>query len=202
MNYLKNLKEQFTFDQLLLIFTCFSFTFPFYILGPILLIEFIYLLVSKKAIIALKQTPQIKFLYLFVLISLSISIIHKNILGALATLGIFIVIILMVYYRKHINQSTFEFIIDMLITKDDINKHQGHYDIAIIDIPYNLYTPITYKEQCDIINSARKLCNKLVLVSYEQMDQEIKQAGFEIRNRILRKKTEFVKFGRYIYVCY
>jgi hypothetical protein len=181
MNYLKNLKEQFTFDQLLLIFTCFSFTFPFYILGPILLIEFIYLLVSKKAIIALKQTPQIKFLYLFVLISLSISIIHKNILGALATLGIFIVIILMVYYRKHINKSTFEF---------------------IIDIPYNLYTPITYKEQCDIINSARKLCNKLVLVSYEQMDQEIKQAGFEIRNRILRKKTEFVKFGRYIYVCY
>ena len=71
MNYLKDLKEQFTFDQLLLIFTCFSFTFPFYILGPILLIEFIYLLVSKKAIIALKQTPQIKFLYLFVLISLS-----------------------------------------------------------------------------------------------------------------------------------
>ena len=84
----------------------------------------------------------------------------------------------------------------------NINKHQGHYDIAIIDIPYNLYTPITYKEQCDIINSSRKLCNKLVLVSYEQMDQEIKQAGFEIRNRILRKKTEFVKFGRYIYVCY
>ena len=35
------------------------------------------------------------------------------------------------------------------------------------------------------------------------MDQEIKQAGFEIRNRILRKKTEFVKFWQYIiYVCY
>ena len=31
MNYLKDLKEQFTFDQLLLIFTCFSFTFPVYI---------------------------------------------------------------------------------------------------------------------------------------------------------------------------
>ena len=40
MTYLNNLKERFTFDQLLLIFTCFSFTFPFYILGPILLIEF------------------------------------------------------------------------------------------------------------------------------------------------------------------
>ena len=128
MNYLKDLKEQFTFDQLLLIFTCFSFTFPFYILGPILLIEFIYLLVSKKAIIALKQTPQIKFLYLFVLISLSISIIHKNILGALATLGIFIVIILMVYYRKHINKSTFEFIIDMLIVLSILWAIYGIYE--------------------------------------------------------------------------
>ena len=90
----------------------------------------------------------------------------------------------------------------MLITKDDINKHQGHYDVAIIDIPYNLYTPITYQEQCAIIQSARRLCDKLVLVSYEKMDQEIKEASFEIKDRILRKKTELVKFGRYIYVCY
>ena len=51
MTYLNNLKERFTFDQLLLIFTCFSFTFPFYILGPILVIECIYLFVSKKGII-------------------------------------------------------------------------------------------------------------------------------------------------------
>ena len=135
MNYLKDLKEQFTFDQLLLIFTCFSFTFPFYILGPILLIEFIYLLVSKKAIIALKQTPQIKFLYLFVLISLSISIIHKNILGALATLGIFIVIILMVYYRKHINQSTFEFIIDMLIYE----QFQIYHRLGVDHFTFKVY---------------------------------------------------------------
>ena len=92
------------------------------------MIEFIYLLVSKKAIIALKQTPQIKFLYLFVLISLSISIIHKNILGALATLGIFIAIILMVYYRKHINQSTFEFIIDMLIVLSILWAIYGIYE--------------------------------------------------------------------------
>ena len=70
MTYLNNLKERFTFDQLLLIFTCFSFTFPFYILGPILVIECIFLFVSKKAINTLKETPKIKFLYLFVLISI------------------------------------------------------------------------------------------------------------------------------------
>ncbi len=101
--------------------------------------------------------------------------------------------------RCNLNHFGFD---GMLITKDDINKHQGHYDVAIIDIPYNLYTPITYQEQCAIIQSARRLCDKLVLVSYEKMDQEIKEASFEIKDRILRKKTELVKFGRYIYVCY
>lgn len=88
-----------------------------------------------------------------------------------------------------------------LITRDNIHHHQYHYDVAIIDIPYNLYTPITYQEQCRIIRSARRLCDKLVLVSYERMDQEICNAGFQIIDCVLRKKTEFVKFGRYIYVC-
>ena len=128
MNYLKNLKEQFTFDQLLLLFTCFSLTFPFYLLGPILLIEFLYLIISKKAITALKQTPKVKYLYLFVLVSLFISLIHKNILGALATIGIFIFIVFMVYYRKHINQSTFEFIIDMLIILSIFWAFYGIYE--------------------------------------------------------------------------
>lgn len=89
----------------------------------------------------------------------------------------------------------------MLITKDDINQHNFHYDVAIIDIPYNLYTAITYEEQCHIIQSARRICDKLVLVSYEKMDQEIIEARFQIVDCVLRKKTEFVKFGRYIYVC-
>ena len=101
--------------------------------------------------------------------------------------------------RCNLNHFGFD---GMLITKDDINKHQGHYDIAIIDIPYNLYTPITYKEQCDIINSSRKLCNKLVLVSYEQMDQEIKQAGFEIRNRILRLINFMFCFFFHLFVTF
>ena len=33
------------------------------------------------------------------------------------------------------------------------------------------------------------------------MAKEIRQAGFSIIDSCLRKKTEYVKFGRYIYVC-
>lgn len=90
----------------------------------------------------------------------------------------------------------------MRITRQDIQDCQQHFDVAIIDIPYNLYTPITYQQQCQIIAAARRICDKLVLVSYELMDQELQAAHFRIADRVQRKKTEYVKFGRYIYVCY
>lgn len=88
-----------------------------------------------------------------------------------------------------------------LIKRQPIQELTGHYDVAIIDIPYNLYTPITYQEQCEIIKSARQICDKMIMVSYEQMSKEIIDAGFVIQDMCLRKKTEYVKFGRYIYVC-
>lgn len=90
---------------------------------------------------------------------------------------------------------------EYLINKVSIHDLDKHYDVAIMDIPYNLYTPITYEEQCKLIQSARKICDKMVIVTYEDMSQEINQAGFLIIDGCIRKKTEYVKFGRYIYIC-
>lgn len=90
---------------------------------------------------------------------------------------------------------------EYLINKVSIHDLEKHYDVAIMDIPYNLYTPITYEEQCKLIRSSRKICNKMILVTFEDMTKEINHAGFLIVDRCLRKKTEYVKFGRYIYVC-
>lgn len=128
MRYIDNLKQHFSIDQLLLIFTCFSFTFPFYILVPILFIEFIYLLYSKKAIEVLKSTPSMKYLYLFILLAISTSLFHKNLLGVLASIGLFIAIIFMVYFRKNVNVSTFEFILDMLIVLSILWAIYGIYE--------------------------------------------------------------------------
>ena len=88
-----------------------------------------------------------------------------------------------------------------LIQRKDIHDHTKVYDVAIMDIPYNLYTPITYEEQCSMIQASRKICKKMVMVTFEDMTIEIKQAGYKIIDCCLRKKTEYVKFGRYIYVC-
>ena len=90
---------------------------------------------------------------------------------------------------------------EYLINKVSIHNLKKHYDVAIMDIPYNLYTPITYVEQCKMIQSSRKICDKMVMVTFEDMSKEINQAGFLILDSCLRKKTEYVKFGRYIYVC-
>lgn len=90
---------------------------------------------------------------------------------------------------------------EYLINKVSIHNLNKHYDVAIMDIPYNLYTPITYVEQCKMIQSSRKICDKMVMVTFEDMSKEINQAGFLILDSCLRKKTEYVKFGRYIYVC-
>lgn len=90
---------------------------------------------------------------------------------------------------------------EYLINKVSIHDLEKHYDVAIMDIPYNLYTPITYEEQCRMIKSSRKICDKMIMVTFEDMCKEINQAGFLIIDSCLRKKTEYVKFGRYIYVC-
>ena len=100
--------------------------------------------------------------------------------------------------RKNLKYFAYD---EYLINKVSIHDLDKHYDVAIMDIPYNLYTPITYEEQCKLIQSARKICDKMVIVTYEDMSQEINQAGFLIIDGCIRKKTEYVKFGRYIYIC-
>ena len=89
----------------------------------------------------------------------------------------------------------------LVINRSSIQEVKKYYDVSIIDIPYNLYAPITYEEQCDIINQAYRISDKLILISYDEMDQEVIQAGFMIEKFCEVKKTMFTKFGRKVYVC-
>lgn len=90
---------------------------------------------------------------------------------------------------------------ETLINRQSIQELDKHYDVAIIDIPYNLYTPITKEQQQDIINSARRICSRLLLVTYEEMTKEINQAGFLIIDQCILKKSNYCEFKRRIYIC-
>lgn len=85
-----------------------------------------------------------------------------------------------------------------IITKGPIAEVTDHYDVAIIDLPYNLYTHISPEEQFDIIKNARRIAHKVVIVTIEPIDDLIKEAEFVIVDRCVAKKH---LFERQILLC-
>lgn len=79
------------------------------------------------------------------------------------------------------------------ITKGPISEVNEHYDVAIIDLPYNLYTHITREQQYEIIQNARRIADKAVIVTVDTIDHLIEKSGFTISDRCVAKKHLFVR---------
>ena len=88
--------------------------------------------------------------------------------------------------------------IDNIITLGDMHDIKETFDAAIVDIPYGLFTPITLKEQQEIILTARRIARKMVIITFEDMDAFLLSSGFSIIDRCQVHKG---KFTRYISVC-
>lgn len=85
-----------------------------------------------------------------------------------------------------------------IITMGDMHTIDREYDVAIVDIPYGLFSPVTLQEQIDIINTSRKIAKKLVIITFEDMDDLVKSAGFKILDQCSVSKNNF---KRYISIC-
>ncbi|MGJ9458706.1 TRM11 family SAM-dependent methyltransferase [Oceanobacillus sp. CF4.6] len=83
----------------------------------------------------------------------------------------------------------------------DIRDVTEHYDVAIIDLPYNLCSVISDEEQLEMLQSARRFANKLVVVTVEPIDEVLKAAGFMITDRAVAKKDISGLFTREVIVC-
>ncbi|EKY28325.1 TRM11 family methyltransferase [Clostridium celatum] len=70
-----------------------------------------------------------------------------------------------------------------IITSGDMHNIKNIFDVAIIDIPYGLFSPVTLKEQVDIINKARAISKRLIIITCEDMDDLIIKAGFKILDK-------------------
>lgn len=79
-----------------------------------------------------------------------------------------------------------------------ISEVEDHYDVAIIDMPYNLYTHVTKEEQQSILTHARRFADKVVVVTIDTIDDMVSKAGFEIQDRCIAKKGQF---SRQILLC-
>lgn len=85
-----------------------------------------------------------------------------------------------------------------VIGEGDIHKVNSYFDSAIIDIPYGLLSITTKEEQRSIIKSARRIADRLVLVSLVNMDQDLTDANFNVLDSCCVYKRDF---KRYITLC-
>ncbi|AOV07074.1 TRM11 family SAM-dependent methyltransferase [Sporosarcina ureilytica] len=72
------------------------------------------------------------------------------------------------------------------------------YDVAIIDMPYNIFSKASPGDQQDILVQARRIAKKVVVVTIDTIDDMIEKAGFTIVDRCEAKKSVFV---RQVLVC-
>jgi len=73
-----------------------------------------------------------------------------------------------------------------------------HFDVAIIDMPYNIFSKATPEQQRDILLQARRIANRVIVVTIDTIDTIVEEVGFTIVDRGVAKKGLFV---RQVLVC-
>ncbi|KAA9014573.1 TRM11 family SAM-dependent methyltransferase [Niallia endozanthoxylica] len=81
----------------------------------------------------------------------------------------------------------------------DIRDITEMYDVAIIDMPYNLCSVVSDKEKFEMLQCARRFAKKMVVVTTEDIDGILNEVGFEIADRCEVVKGKFI---RQIIICY
>ncbi|MCT8975166.1 RNA methyltransferase [Clostridium sp. CX1] len=85
-----------------------------------------------------------------------------------------------------------------VITNGDMHNIQEKFDVSIVDLPYGLFSPTTLKEQVDIMKTARRISDKIVILSHEDLDEYLISSGFKIIDKCDISKG---KFKRYVNIC-
>lgn len=87
------------------------------------------------------------------------------------------------------------------VLRSDIKDITKHYDAAIIDLPYNLFSRADENTFLHIITSAAQITNRLVIVSTADITFAIKNAGMKVTGHASVKKMGKTLFERHIWLC-
>jgi tRNA G10 N-methylase Trm11 len=80
----------------------------------------------------------------------------------------------------------------------DMHTLSGRYDAAVLDMPYTLCSVLSSQEQLAMLKSLRRLTNRAVIVTTEEIDLQVTEAGFRIVDQCVARKGSFC---RYVWVC-
>lgn len=84
------------------------------------------------------------------------------------------------------------------VTKGSIADVAEHYDVAIVDLPYNIYSHLSLEEEYNIIRHARRIADRVLFVAIKPIEDLVQKAGFEIKDHAVAKKSNFI---RHILLC-
>ena len=66
-----------------------------------------------------------------------------------------------------------------------------HYDVAIIDMPYNVFTHSDSDSLQSIVTAARRIAHRVLFVTVEPMDDRLRIAQFTVVDRAIVRKGSF-----------
>lgn len=102
------------------------------------------------------------------------------------------------YIAKNAKINLRYFGFDDIITIGDMHDIEEIFDVAIVDLPYGIFTKVTSEEQLAIIKTTHRIANKMVIITFEDMEPQITSVGFHIDDRCTVSKGTF---ERHIYIC-
>ncbi|WP_416147989.1 TRM11 family SAM-dependent methyltransferase [Salipaludibacillus sp. HK11] len=102
-----------------------------------------------------------------------------------------------VVYRAKENLAHFGYETDVVLA--DMKQTKEKFDVAIIDMPYNLCSVVSDEEQLQMFRSARNFAKRVVIVTIDPVDNIIIDAGFSIVDRCKAGKNHY--FFREVLVC-
>ncbi len=73
----------------------------------------------------------------------------------------------------------------------DARGQNGEYDVAIVDLPYNLCSVLPERELDELLSAVRRLASRAVLVATQPVDDALRRAGFAVRDRCEARKGSF-----------
>lgn len=97
------------------------------------------------------------------------------------------------------NLSYFNYTVN--VETGDIKDISEHYDVSIVDLPYGNRTIIHGKTHLHIIRNAKRISDKLILISSSDITDLIVDEGYELIDYCKVSKSMKHTFSRYIWIC-
>lgn len=112
MTFLHRKLDGYQLEEYMIMFVAASIFLPFYCSIVAILLVLMYLTYKKKIPSIVRQFPKAMYPIAFSVITLVVSLIYGNYLGAVCSLGIFIIFLFILFYRSMITERLFELIVD------------------------------------------------------------------------------------------